>query len=243
MERIDLFDKYIKNQLSEKELSDFNETLRSDKDFAEDFKIYLLGVDGIIKEAEQDNLDFGHALKSISLEDLKEIIGKDSEVSNTTSRNDERGINLDLDKEIKRKPFKINRWIWVAACYGILIGGGAIWIAKADRDARFAVDNAIYACANIYTGGTRDAISVPDITKLNDNDLKDKLPQIEEIFSESHSPENIYDSGYILAMAYFRLHDRNRAKEILQELVVRLSPFDDFTDEIMQIESILKVIE
>ena len=242
MERIDLFDKYIKNQLSEKELSDFNERLKSDKDFAEDFKVYLLCVDGIIKEAEQDNLDFGHALKSISLEELKDIIGK-SEVSTLKTEKDIKEIKLESDKGIKRRPFKINKWIWVAACYGILIGGGAIWIAKADRDARFAVDNAIYACANIYTGGTRDAISVPDITKLNDNDLKDKLPQIEEIFSESHSPENIYDSGYILAMAYFRLHDRKRAKEILQELVVRLSPFDDFTDEIMQIESILKVIE
>lgn len=243
MERIDLFDRYIKNQLSEKELSDFNETLRSDKDFAEDFRIYLLCVDGIIKEAEQDNLDFGHALKSISVEELKDIIGKDSDVSTKTLGEEKREIKLEPVKEIKRKPFKINKWIWIAACYGILIGGGAIWIAKADRDARFAVDNAIYACAYIKEGNTRDALGVPNITDLTEKELKEKISSLTEIYYNSHTPESIYESGNTLAMAYMKLHDRNKAKEILQELIVKLSPYDDFSEEVLQIKAILKVLE
>lgn len=80
MERIDLFDRYIKNQLSEKELSDFDEKLKSDKDFAEEFKIYLLCVDGIIKEAQQDDIEFGHAMKSITKAELMNIIGKKVEI-------------------------------------------------------------------------------------------------------------------------------------------------------------------
>ena len=242
MERIDLFDRYIKNQLSEKELSDFNERLKSDKGFAEDFKVYLLCVDGIIKEAEQDNLDFGHALKSISLEELKDIIGKDSEVTIPLSEKEKREIKLESNKEVKRKPFKINRWIWVAACYGILIGGGAIWIAKADRDARFAVDNAIYACAYIKDGNTRDAFGVPDITGLTEKELKEKVSSLAEIYNSSHTPESIYESGNTLAMAYMKLHNRKKAKEVLEELILKLSPYDEFSDEVLQMKAILKVL-
>ena len=59
MERIELFDKYISNQLSDSEKADFEARLNSDEKFASDFKVYLLTVDGICKEAKQDNLDFG----------------------------------------------------------------------------------------------------------------------------------------------------------------------------------------
>ena len=65
MERIELFDKYISNQLSDSEKADFEARLNSDEKFASDFKVYLLTVDGICKEAQQDNLDFGIAMKSI----------------------------------------------------------------------------------------------------------------------------------------------------------------------------------
>ena len=39
-------------------------------------KIYLFTVDGVCREAHQDNLDFGLAMKSLSKDKLKEIIGK-----------------------------------------------------------------------------------------------------------------------------------------------------------------------
>lgn len=76
MERIDLYDKYINDQLSEKERADFDARLESDEDFASDFKVYLFTVDGICREAHQDNLDFGLAMKGLSKDQLKEIIGK-----------------------------------------------------------------------------------------------------------------------------------------------------------------------
>jgi len=76
MERIDLFDRYIKGELSEDENNKFKERLESDEDFASDFRIYSLSVIGICKEAEQDNADFGSAMKHLTKEQLFDIIGR-----------------------------------------------------------------------------------------------------------------------------------------------------------------------
>ena len=76
MERIDLFDRYIKGALSEDENIKFKERLKSEEDFASDFRIYSLSVIGICKEAEQDNADFGNAMKHLTKEQLFDIIGR-----------------------------------------------------------------------------------------------------------------------------------------------------------------------
>ncbi len=76
MERIDFFDRYIKGELSEEENRKFKERLESDEDFASDFRIYSLSVIGICKEAEQDNADFGIAMKHLTKEQLFDIIGR-----------------------------------------------------------------------------------------------------------------------------------------------------------------------
>lgn len=76
MERIDLFDRYIKGELSEEDNCKFKERLESDEDFASDFRIYSLSVIGICKEAEQDNADFGNAMKHLTKEQLFDIIGR-----------------------------------------------------------------------------------------------------------------------------------------------------------------------
>ena len=65
MERIDLFDRYIKGELSEEDNRKFKESLELDEDFASDFRIYSLSVIGICKEAEQDNADFGSAINRL----------------------------------------------------------------------------------------------------------------------------------------------------------------------------------
>lgn len=76
MERINLFDRYINGELSEEENRTFKERLESDDDFVLDFRIYSLSIVGICKEAEQDNADFGSALKRITKEQLFDIIGR-----------------------------------------------------------------------------------------------------------------------------------------------------------------------
>lgn len=76
MERIDLFDRYFNGELSEEENIWFKERLDADDEFASAFKIYSMTVADIYKEAEQDNADFGAAMKHLSKDQLYEIIGR-----------------------------------------------------------------------------------------------------------------------------------------------------------------------
>lgn len=76
MERIELFDKYIAGTLSKAEVAEFRTRLDSDEKFAVEFKVYLISVRGICQEAEQENIEFGHAMKSLSKAQLQSIIGK-----------------------------------------------------------------------------------------------------------------------------------------------------------------------
>ena len=76
MERIDLFDRYFNGELSEEESIRFKEKLDEDEEFAFDFMIYSMTVAGICKEAEQDNVDFGVAMKHLSKDQLYAIIGR-----------------------------------------------------------------------------------------------------------------------------------------------------------------------
>jgi hypothetical protein len=75
MNRQEIFDKYIAGELTEAEELSFNEELKNDKSFAEDFQIYLSTVSSVIKEAEQDGMDFAVAMKGLEEKEIKEIIG------------------------------------------------------------------------------------------------------------------------------------------------------------------------
>ena len=47
MEKIELFDRYINDELSEKERHEFDARLKDDKSFADDFKVYCTTLIGI----------------------------------------------------------------------------------------------------------------------------------------------------------------------------------------------------
>lgn len=77
MERIELFDKYIKGELPEEESNKLKALLDSNEGLATKFLIYSMTVVGICKEAEQEDIEFGKAMKSLSKEELfKAIRGK-----------------------------------------------------------------------------------------------------------------------------------------------------------------------
>lgn len=76
MERIDLFDSYIKGELSDAERREFKSRLETDNDFAEEYNAYLLTVRGLCKQAEEANVEFGAAMKRISKDELMDIIGR-----------------------------------------------------------------------------------------------------------------------------------------------------------------------
>ena len=225
MERIDLYDKYINDQLSEKERSGFDAQLESDENFASDFNVYLFTVDGICREAHQDDLDFGLALKNLSKEQLRNIIGAKAE------------------SPVKPKILHFKPWMWqvasVAAIFVIVFG----MFFNIEKNARYAVDNAIYTCADISPDLVRAGGKPIDITSMTQDELKTKLSELESLYQSASTNDEMADTGYALAMAYLRLHDRDRAKSVLDQLVARFEDNSDYADDVNKWKSILNLLK
>ena len=232
MERIELFDNYINNQLSDAQRSEFDARLESDEEFASDFKVYLLTVNGICREAHQDNLDFGMAMKSLSKEKLKEIVGMRNLESPEVSSN---------GKSVKILRFK--PWMWQVASIAAVVVIAFTVVFNIEKNARYSVDNAIYACAEISTDLTRDGSEMLDIQSMTDEELTNKIPLLVANYNSAQSYDDIADNGFALAMAYLRLHDRENAKEILQKLVSQFEDNSEYSGYVSKWQSILNVLK
>lgn len=232
MGRIELFDNYINNQLSDAQHSEFDSRLESDEEFASDFKVYLLTVNGICQEARQDNLDFGMAMKSLSKEKLKEIVGL---------QNLERPEVSSNYKSVRILRFK--PWMWHVASIAAVVVIAFTVVFNIEKNARYSVDNAIYACAEISTDLTRDGSERLDIQSMTDEELQDKLPLLVANYNSAQSSVEIADNGFALAMAYLRLHDRENTKEILQQLVSQFEDNSEYSGYVSKWQSILNVLK
>lgn len=237
MEKIDLYDKYINNQLSDKERDEFDSRLKTDKEFASDFKIYLFTVDGICREAHQDNLDFGLAMKGMSKEKLKEIIGK-RDVIEPAAASYERKSEVVKPKEIRYKT-----WIWQAASIAAVVIIAFTAVFNIEKNAGYSVDNAIYACADINPDLVRAGGEPIDISSMSDEELKAKIPELISLYQSASTTDEVADYGYALAMAYLRLHDRDNAKEVLEQLISRFDGDADYADSVNKWKSILNLLK
>lgn len=237
MGRIDLYDKYINNQLSEKERADFDARLASDENFASDFKVYLFTVDGICRETHQDNLDFGLAMKRLSKDQLKEIIGrKDRESIRAASIDESPGIE-------KPKVLRFKPWMWQVASIAAVVIIAFTVVFNIEKSAQYSVDNAIYACADINPDLVRAGGEPIDVKSMSDDELKAKLPELIALYKSASNTDEIADNGYALAMAYLRLHDRDNAKDILEQLVSRLDGNADYAESVSRWKSILNLLK
>lgn len=232
MERIELFDNYINNLLSDAQRTEFDARLKSDEAFASDFKVYLMTVNGICREAQQENLDFGIAMKRLSKEQLREIVGQE----NTSTP----------DIAVTKKPTKVLRfrpWLWQVASIAAVIVIAFTAVYQIEKNARYSVDNAIYACAEINTDMTRDGSEFLDIQSMTDNELREKLPLLVASYNSAKSSDDIADNGFALAMAYLRLHDRDNAKTILNTLVDEFKNRPEYAGYVSKWQSILNVLK
>ena len=248
MERIDLYDKYINDQLSEKERADFDARLESDENFASDFKVYLFTVDGICREAHQDNLDFGLAMKGLSKERLNEIIGKKNAGSMIAA-------SIAKSPEIeKTKIRRIKPWMWQAASIAavVVIAFAVVLhieknarnsVDSIEKEARYSIDNAIYTFAYISPDLARGGGEPIDIKSMNDDELKAKLPELIALYESTSNTDDVAVNGYALAMAYLRLHDRDNAKVILEQLVSRFDGDEGYADDGNKWKSILNLLK
>lgn len=237
MERIELYDMYINNRLSEKDRADFDARLESDENFAYDFKVYLFTVDGICREVHQDNLDFGMAMKHLSKEKLQEIIGK---------RNEEHMDAVTIaesPRNLKSGILRFRLWMWQAASIAAVVIIAFTVVSNIERTARFSVDNAIYACAEINPDLFRAGGEPIDIKSISDDELKARFPELITLYQSASNTDEIADNGYALAMAYLRLHDRDNAKDVLEQLVLRLDGNENYAESINKWKSILNLLK
>ena len=237
MERIELFDNYINNQLSDAQRSEFDAKLKADEEFASDFKAYLFTVDGICREAHQDNLDFGLAMKSLSKEKLNEIIGKqDVALPVAASAYSE-------TKEVKARKVRFKPWMWQVASIAAVVIIAFTVVFNIEKNARYSVDNAIYASADINPDLARSGGEPIDISAMTDDELKVKLPELASLYKSASTTDEIADYGYALAMAYLRLHDRDKAKEVLEQLVSRFNGNEDYAESVNKWKTILNLLK
>ncbi|MDE6577685.1 MAG: hypothetical protein K2K58_05895 [Muribaculaceae bacterium] len=217
-----LFDDYINDSLSHDEKVNFEHRLKSDKDFREDFRLYLFTLKGIISEAQQENAEFGIALKKINSNELEHIIGKDNRRTNpfTSSR---------LKKNLA----------WLSSIAAVFIVGivAVFSIMKYESD---KVDDVIvYYNQNILNLTPRSAgdagidQSFRNITNLSQEDVRELLPIYIKAYQDAPADDVQAQqmAGLSLVMAYIKLHDRKEAVKLLNDLSERFASDDAFRNE------------
>ena len=216
---IELFDRYVDDNLSEEERQSFEEKLRSDRSFATDFRVYLFTLKGVCQEVEQENIEFGHAMKHLTKEELLRIIGR---------RSKPRIISMNFLRE---------RMAWVASIAAILIIGIFSFL-KVHQAGLNRLDNTIvayYYIPDSNRGGKT-------ITRGWETITSSDIPTLERDYQMAPKDDiqAQEDAGMRLAMAYLKIHDRKKAKEILMEMSKRFADDEEFVAQCQKILNQLK---
>lgn len=213
---IELFDGYIDETLSPQDKEAFEQRLKDDKEFAQEFRVYLFVLDGIYKEAEQENLDFGIAMKRIGKEDLKRIL--------------QRG---------KKQRFSFRNLLWAGSVAAMFIIGifTVFTVRKAGMN---RVDDLIVAYNDLPAlnrGGEPDILG-----EKHFESRADYIVSLEKAYKAVPADEvqEGEEAGMRLAMAYLKNHDRKKAKTLLEELCEKYSDDDMFVGQCRRILDQLK---
>lgn len=241
MGNIELFDKYLTGDFSSHEKKSFESRLNSDPDLLSEFRVYLSAVLGICHEAEQDNKDFEEALKHISKEELLSIIGAGDKKTPPTNSD---------------KPSSFKKWLlWQSIGVAALLGLGIVYLIivrneansvkqnalAMNQEALNQVDNAIYAFSD-YSHGISRSGGI-DISNLSDEELQTQIATMESIFREQTDDLDIVEYGSELVMVYIRLHEREKAKQLLMDLITQFQDNSDYLDDVINWKTILSLLK
>ena len=225
MDNIELFDKYIAGKLSQDETVYFEERLTSDSAFASEFRLHLHIVRGIQKEEEEDCIEFGHAMKSLSKEELNEIIGNKTEK--------------------KTRHINFQRYLWPLSAAAVVL---LAFIVNHNQsvESQYAIDNILYSYNEpMFSNRGGDAI---DISEYNEDELKEVLQTLHSLYDNSETAQDALVNGKGLAMVYIKLHDRDKAREILEGLICKYEKLyaepqmDEYAESIAECKKILNQI-
>lgn len=218
MERIELFDNYIFDALSPEEKSAFDARLKTDKNFAEDFKVYLLALRGIRLEAEDRDTEFAFALQNISREQLRDIMGE--------------------RKKPKRNISYLKIWMICSASAAsvlLIFAFATVFFApvmlappeqKGKEPVYYTINDVLvdYNYIPDYDRGEGD------INGYTNWGLEKLIPRLEEEYRDAPADDvqQCQDAGMRLAMAYLKKGDTRKTVEILEEMKSRFSDDEEF---------------
>ena len=199
MSEIDFFDSFLKGTMSDSEIKDFHHRLDNDKEFAGDFKIYLATVNGFCKEEEQDNLEFASAMRRLSSQQLKEIIGANQRKKSV--------LHISRQKVL---------WITSMAAMIVVVFSISFNIQK---QADIKTDNLIVEYNAMQTNDRAGGESL-DLVKMENKDIEAILPILSDEYDNvpTDDVQSKQIAGINLAMAYLKIHNRKMAIQVLQQL-------------------------
>lgn len=199
MSEIDFFDSFLKGTMSDSEIKDFHHRLDNDKEFAGDFKIYLATVNGFCKEEEQDNLEFASAMRRLSSQQLKEIIGANQRKKSV--------LHISRQKVL---------WITSMAAMIVVVFSISFNIQK---QADIKTDNLIVEYNAMQTNDRAGGESL-DLVNMENKDIEAILPILSDEYDNvpTDDVQSKQIAGINLAMAYLKIHNRNMAIQVLQQL-------------------------
>ena len=219
MERIELFDKYIAGSLSETEVAEFQKLLDSDEKFATDFNVYLISVRGVCQEAEQENIEFGHAMKSLTKAQLQSIIGKSEK------------------PRIIRPNFFRERMIWISSMAAMLVVAiGIGWNLYTSSQNQLC--DVVYSYAYQPIEGDRgDGGKYIELNKLTAEQIEMQLPDMMDAFeADEIDSQDWHIDGMNLAMAYLKLHRKSDAVKVLKIMASEASEPEEYNKLIEQLK-------
>lgn len=204
-------------------------------------------INGLIREAEQDNADFEAAMQKMSDEEFEKLIYEPAYADTDEERTFEMvaasvAADLDMDyleKQRRQKPVvaQKSKWQvfrpWIAsavAAAAIVLG---VLIPSVNAMNGKLCDSALYA-SNAYITSSRSA---SEINGLSDGQLKSKLPELEKRYKEcvkedgkfTYYTDDLREAGWDLTLAYLRLHKKGDAVKVLKVLSAQFNgtPFGD----------------
>jgi len=189
----------------------------------------LLADKAIAQEADADNIEIGHALKSISEQQLRDI------------------VSVKKPKTLSFKKIVRERILWSLSMAAML--AIAIMVPlHIERQSMNEIDGLIYAYNSDILAmsfsvnrGTENGIN---LSELSDSQLKESLKTLERQYRECANNQDIAINGQILSLAYIRLHERDAAKNTLQSMIERLSSEkEDYQEVIDWCHSILNQLK
>jgi tetratricopeptide (TPR) repeat protein len=143
------------------------------------------------------------------------------------------------------RPKVISIWprVWQVSTVAAVVIVAFVSVFQIDKRNRYDVDNAIYESNVLYITPSRSGAVSIDINALNDKELKSALPDLVKAYQSASDDEDVANNGYTLALAYLRLHNREEARKVLNQLVERFDDNDLFQDRVDQYKYALRLIK